>query len=70
MPEALDRLLKAWDKLDASNRPVSAESIREVIQIPGKADDWRAVVGALAGRNASDFRYDPLARLWIPITAP
>lgn len=70
MPEALARLLKVWDKLDVSNRPVKAEYMREVIRIPGNADDWRAVMGALAGRGATDFRYDPLARQWVPIAAP
>ncbi len=70
MPEALGPLIEEWLKVEPDYRATLAEYVRQVIQLPGQPDDWRAAVGALTGRKASDFRYDPLARLWVPITAP
>ena len=70
MPEALDHLIAEWEKIDPTYRRTRAEELRKVIQLPGAPDDWRAVLGALAGRKATDFRYDPLGRMWQPVTTP
>lgn len=67
MPEALGDLLEQWQKLDPMYHRGRSEYMREVILLPGQPNDWRAVVGALTGRKAADFRYDPLARMWVPI---
>ncbi|WP_035602872.1 hypothetical protein [Haloferula sp. BvORR071] len=70
MSEALDHLIQEWEKIEPIYRRTRADYLRQVIQLPGEPDDWRSVLGALTGRKAADFRYDPLARMWIPITAP
>ncbi|WP_367872533.1 hypothetical protein [Luteolibacter sp. Populi] len=69
-PQALARLLENWEKIEPIYRRTRAEYLREVIQLPGAPDDWRAVLGALAGRQVADFRFDPLARQWLPVTSP
>ena len=69
IPEALADLLEDWRKMPAVDQRVVSEEIRKAILLPGDPRDVKTVIRELAARGPADFRYDPLARLWVPISS-
>mgnify|MGYP003577278370 CR=1 FL=1 len=67
IPEAFADLLENWHKMPADGLRSMSESMRAVILLPGGANDWKTVVKELSTRGPGDFRYDPLARQWVPL---
>ncbi|QJE97592.1 hypothetical protein [Luteolibacter luteus] len=68
IPEAFSDLLSLWKQLSDEDKRRFAEQMRKVVLIPGEPEDWKQVIGTLAAGEPADFHYDPLARLWIPIS--
>lgn len=69
IPEALADLLEDWRQMPAVDQRVVSEEIRKAILLPGDPRDVKTVIRELAARGPADFRYDPLARLWVPISS-
>ena len=70
MPDAFAELLKTWQAYNEFEQRRHHEMIRDAVLLPGSPNDWKSAAKALAAREPSDFRYDTLARLWVPVAEP